>query len=155
MRARDKNNGRFVTWPKARAQKLRELDAAIAGLTDALHEATGAVSAKVVNTSIFSAAVVFRSPQTWVKMIDVMEDADVTGVKKYARVRYLIAGKNADGEIKPLSRAYASAELALGEAISTMEGETVLSPKEGDDTGSDTMWDAIVVNVFLRKDAMR
>lgn len=151
-RPRD-SRGRYTTWERARGARMADLGPAISSLTRALAAQTR--GARVADASLYSGAVVFRRERDWTEMIEIMLEADIRGVKKYDRVRYLIAGRNADGEIKPLSRAYASAELALGEAIATLEGETVLSPKEGDDTGADTMWKAIVVNAYLRKDAMR
>jgi hypothetical protein len=151
-RPRDKQ-GRFISIGKARAAKLADLQRALPAFATAI--GAESPSNKVVSASIYSMEVRFSKPQSWARLIRIFLDTDLKSVKRYNRIRYLIAARNTEGDVRPLSRAYAEPELTLGEAIATLEGETVLSPKEGDDDIGDTMWKAIICNCYLRKDAMR
>jgi hypothetical protein len=146
--------GRFISTAAARASKNQDLADGLPLLAAAIAEETPRPR-RTVGTSIYSIEVVPKKALSWARLVRVLEDADLRQVPKRGRLRYQMAGRDAEGIVRPLSRAYASAELALGEAIATLEGDSVLSPKEGEDVDSTVMWQSIVVNGYLRKDAMR
>jgi hypothetical protein len=161
-RPRD-SKGRFLKMSTARAAKNADLALALPALAAAI-KAESPTPNRLIEVSIWSIEIRFlerfkgrliESGHTWARVARVLEDADLTNVPKLSRVRYLIAARNENGDVRPLSRAYTSAELALGEAIATLDGETVLSPKEGDDDIASALWTAIVCNCYLRKDANR
>lgn len=153
IRPRDKR-GRYLTLAAGRKAKLPDLARSLPALARAVL-AESPPRSRLHELTIYSIEIEFHRSQSWARLIRIMLDADIRKVPKTDRVRYQICARNTAGDVKPLSRAYASAELALGEAIAMLEGETVLSPKEGDDNLADTMWNAIVCNCYLRKDAMR
>lgn len=145
--------GRFVSVAKARAAREKNLHTALEALTRAL----AAVSPPhdIVRGGLYSNQILFRRVISWDALTSIMLAADLDKVQKYDRLRYHICGIDAQWRVQPLSRAYASAELSLGEATANLNEKTIQSPKDDGDDEEISRWRGILVSVFLRKDASR
>lgn len=161
---RPRINGRFVSWWRGRDAKMRDLGPALDSLADAIQATIPRPwKAKRRDVSIYCISITWRKPVAFDQMVAVFYDADLTMVESYDRVRYQVCGIDAAGAYRPLSRAYTSAELTLGQAIETLASGTTLSPDDdapaanARDAGADddSEWTGIAINCFLRKDAMR